>query len=237
MPAKPLIANRGEIAIRILRAAAELGTRTVAVYSQDGAESLHRRLADESHALPKAGAIAYQDIDAILWAARDAGCSAILPGYGFLNENAEFAHHYAEANLTFVGPRPELLALFGNKAEARALAERLGVPILSGASVSTSPIRGRRFLRRPAGHRRHAHQGRRWRRTRHARGATPRGTGGRLCTLPIRGTGGVRPATCTSSNSCHAAIHRYPERLCARLRAGDSGRYVRLRRSHAQRTL
>ena len=139
MPVKKLlIANRGEVAVRIHRAAAELGMRTVAVFSQDDAESLHRRLADESCALGKAGAAAYLDIDAILKAARDAGCDAIHPGCGFLSENAEFARRCAEAGLAFVGPRPELLALFGNKAEARALAERLGVPILSGTSTPTS---------------------------------------------------------------------------------------------------
>ena len=138
MSAKLLIANRGEIAVRILRAAAELGRRTVTVFSQDDAESLHRRLADESHALAKAGAAAYLDVDAILQAARDTGCDAIHPGYGFLSENAAFARRCAEAGLTFVGPRPELLALFGDKAEARALAERLGVPILSGTSGPTS---------------------------------------------------------------------------------------------------
>jgi len=138
MPAKLLIANRGEIAVRILRAAAELGMRTVAVYSQDDAESLHRRLADASHALAKAGAAAYLDIDAILQAAKETDCDAIHPGYGFLSENAEFARRCAEADLAFVGPRPELLALFGDKAEARALAERLGVPILSGTAGPTS---------------------------------------------------------------------------------------------------
>ena len=138
MPAKLLIANRGEIAVRILRAAAELGMRTVAVYSQDDAESLHRRLADASHALAKAGAAAYLDVDGILQAAKGTGCDAIHPGYGFLSENAEFARRCAEADLTFVGPRPELLALFGDKAEARALAERLGVPILSGTAGPTS---------------------------------------------------------------------------------------------------
>ena len=138
MPAKLLIANRGEIAVRILRAAAELGMRTVAVFSQDDAESLHRRSADESRALAKAGAAAYLDIDAILRAAKDTGCDAIHPGYGFLSENAAFARRCADANLTFVGPRPGVLALFGNKARARATAERLGVPILSGTSEPTS---------------------------------------------------------------------------------------------------
>ena len=138
MPAKLLIANRGEIAVRIHRAAAELGRRTVAVFSQDDTGSLHRRMADESRALPKAGAAAYLDVDAILQAAKETGCDAIHPGYGFLSENAEFARCCAEADLTFVGPRPELLALFGDKAEARALAERLGVPILSGTAGPTS---------------------------------------------------------------------------------------------------
>jgi pyruvate carboxylase len=112
--------------------------RTVAVFSQDDAESLHRRSADESRALAKAGAAAYLDIDAILRAAKDTGCDAIHPGYGFLSENADFARRCADANLTFVGPRPEVLALFGNKAHARATAERLGVPILSGTSEPTS---------------------------------------------------------------------------------------------------
>ena len=138
MPAKLLIANRGEIAVRIQRAAAELGMRTVSVFSQDDADSLHRRVTSESRALDKSGAAAYLDIDAILRVARDTRCDAIHPGYGFLSENAEFARRCGEAGLTFVGPRPELLALFGDKAEARATAERLGVPVLSGTSKPAS---------------------------------------------------------------------------------------------------
>ncbi|CAI7996536.1 Pyruvate carboxylase [Geodia barretti] len=140
MPAKLLIANRGEIAVRILRAAAELGMRTVAVFSQDDAESLHRRSADESCALAKAGAAAYLDIDAILRAAKDTGCDAIHPGYGFLSENADFARRCADANLTFVGPRPEVLALFSDKAEARALAERLGAADFFNALPATGAM-------------------------------------------------------------------------------------------------
>ena len=138
MPTKLMIANRGEIAVRVLRAAGELGIRTVAVYSRDDAHSLHRRLADESHGLDKSGAAAYLDIDAVLRAAKGARCDAIHPGYGFLSENAGFARLCGEAGHTFVGPRPELLSLFGNKAEARNMAERLGVPILSGTSEPTS---------------------------------------------------------------------------------------------------
>ena len=206
MPAKLLIANRGEIAVRIHRAAAELGRRTVAVYSQDDAESLHRRMADESRALPKAGAAAYLDIDAILQAAKDTGCDAIHPGYGFLSENAEFARRCAEADLTFVGPRPELLALFGGQSRSpypgrtarRAHSVRHCRP--------HQPVRGRRFLRRPARYRRHAHQGHRRRRwARHAGGAAPRGTGGRLCALPVGGAGGLRQRRrVRRSNSCRA---------------------------------
>ena len=138
MVTKLLIANRGEIAVRVLRAASELGIRTAAVYSRDDETSLHRRLADESHALGKSGAAAYLDVDAILQAARGARCDAVHPGYGFLSENAGFAGRCGEAGLTFVGPRPGLLSLFGDKAEARKMAERLGVPILSGTSGPTS---------------------------------------------------------------------------------------------------
>ena len=138
MPTKLLIANRGEIAVRVLRAASDLGIRTVAVYSQDDANSLHRRLADESSALPKRGAAAYLDADAILQAAKDSRCDALHPGYGFLSENAAFASLCAEAGLTFVGPRPDLLSLFGNKAEALKMAERLGVAVPSGTSAPTS---------------------------------------------------------------------------------------------------
>ncbi|MFV0258661.1 MAG: biotin carboxylase N-terminal domain-containing protein, partial [Acidimicrobiales bacterium] len=127
-----LIANRGEIAIRVIRAAAELGLRTVAVFSDDDAESLPVRTADEAHALGAAGAAAYLDVDRLLEIAAATGADAIHPGYGFLSENAGFAARCAEAGVTFVGPGPDMLALFGDKATARALAARLGVPVLPG---------------------------------------------------------------------------------------------------------
>ena len=135
---KLLIANRGEIAIRIARAASELGLVSVAVHSEDDARSLHLRMADEVVALKGSGAAAYLDMDGIIAAAKETGCDAIHPGYGFLSENAAFAAKCAEAGLAFVGPRPEVLDRFGDKAKARALAAECGVPLLDGTSGATS---------------------------------------------------------------------------------------------------
>ena len=135
---KLLIANRGEIAIRIARAASEVGLASVAVYSEDDARSLHLRMADEAVALKGSGAAAYLDMDGVIAAAKDAGCDAIHPGYGFLSENAAFAAKCADAGLTFVGPRPDVLDRFGDKAKARALAAECGVPLLDGTSGATS---------------------------------------------------------------------------------------------------
>ncbi len=129
---KLLIANRGEIAIRVARTAAEMGIATAAVYSEDDAASLHVRKADDAVALKGSGAAAYLDIARIVDAASAAGCDAVHPGYGFLSENADFARACAEAGLIFVGPSPEALSLFGDKAAARRLAQEAGVPVLSG---------------------------------------------------------------------------------------------------------
>ena len=141
-----LIANRGEIAIRIVRAAAELGIRTVAIFSEDDTQSLHTRKADEARPLPGRGAAAYLDIEQIVAVAKQAGCDAIHPGYGFLSENAEFARQCAEAGITFVGPQVETLALFGDKGQARILAKKCGVPVLPGTSGSTSLEKAKDFL-------------------------------------------------------------------------------------------
>jgi acetyl/propionyl-CoA carboxylase alpha subunit/acetyl-CoA carboxylase carboxyltransferase component len=132
-----LIANRGEIAIRIARAAAELGIRTIAIFSEDDARSLHTRKADAALPLSGRGSAAYLDIDQIIGLAESAGCDAIHPGYGFLSENAGFARRAAERGITFVGPRPEVLDLFGDKVQARSLASRCGVPVMPG---STGPV-------------------------------------------------------------------------------------------------
>ncbi|MEI7932571.1 MAG: biotin carboxylase N-terminal domain-containing protein, partial [Alphaproteobacteria bacterium] len=143
---KLLIANRGEIAIRIARAAADLGVASVAVHSQDDEASLHLRAAGEVQALPGKGPAAYLDIEAIIAAARAAGCDAVHPGYGFLAERADFARSCAEAGLTFVGPTPELLDLFGDKARARKAAAAAGAPIMRGLDHATTLEEARAFF-------------------------------------------------------------------------------------------
>ena len=141
-----LIANRGEIAVRIARAGAELGLRTVAVFAEDDALSLHVRAADEALPLTGTGAAAYLDIAQIVAEAKKAGCDAIHPGYGFLSENAGFAEACAKEGIVFVGPSPEALRLFGDKAKARALAETLGVPLFPGTKAATSLEEARAFM-------------------------------------------------------------------------------------------
>ena len=133
-----LIANRGEIAIRIGRAAADLGLRSVAVHSRDDARSLHVRAADEVRELPGQGAAAYLDADAVIAAAKASGCDAVHPGYGFLSERADFARCCAKAGLIFVGPTPEHLELFGDKARARTAAVAADVPVIHGMDRAVS---------------------------------------------------------------------------------------------------
>jgi acetyl/propionyl-CoA carboxylase alpha subunit/acetyl-CoA carboxylase carboxyltransferase component len=135
---KLLIANRGEIAIRIARAAADAGLVTVAIHPADDALSLHVRVADEAVEIPGRGARAYLDIDAVVTAAKGAGCDAVHPGYGFLSENAAFAKACADAGIVFVGPSPSALDLFGDKVAARQLARRCGVPIIAGTNGPSS---------------------------------------------------------------------------------------------------
>ena len=132
---KLLIANRGEIAIRIAQAASELATATVGIHSEDDASSLHTRRVDQSMALGGRGAAAYLDIAGVIAAARTAGADSVHPGYGFLSENAALATACAEAGIVFVGPTPEQLALFGDKARARGHAEACKVPVLPGTGV------------------------------------------------------------------------------------------------------
>jgi len=133
-----LIANRGEIAVRIIRAAGDLNLRTVAVFSEDDAASLHGKMADEAHRLEGRGVPAYLDSDGIIAAARSTGCDAIHPGYGFLSENADFARRCAQEGIVFIGPKVESLELFGDKGQARAAAARADVPILRGINRDVS---------------------------------------------------------------------------------------------------
>jgi acetyl-CoA carboxylase biotin carboxylase subunit len=133
---KILIANRGEIALRILRAARELDVRTVAAYSEIDVNSLPVLLADEAVCIgPAAAPGSYLNVRNLLSAALVSGCEAIHPGYGFLAENAEFAEKCEEHNLVFIGPRPETIRRIGDKASARALASEAGVPITPGSGA------------------------------------------------------------------------------------------------------
>ncbi len=141
-----LIANRGEIAIRIARAATDLGMRTVAVATADDANSLHLRAADEHVVLAGRGVAGYLDMDAMIEAAQSSGCDAIHPGYGFLAERGEFARRCRRAGLNFVGPTPELLELFGNKVRARAAAAAAGAPVLAGSGEAATLEEAREFL-------------------------------------------------------------------------------------------
>ena len=131
---KVLIANRGEIALRVIRACRELGIETVAVYSEADRESLHVRFADDDVCIgPPPSRLSYLRIPAIIAAAEITGADAIHPGYGFLAESAEFAEACVESNIAFVGPTPEQIRLMGDKAAARKLAVELGVPVIPGS--------------------------------------------------------------------------------------------------------
>ncbi|MFA7603376.1 MAG: carboxyl transferase domain-containing protein [Novosphingobium sp.] len=129
---KLLIANRGEVAVRIARTAGERGIATVMVHSQDDAGSPHLAHATTIHALADKGPAAYLDVAAVVAAARAQGCDALHPGYGFLSENAALAQACEEAGIAFVGPPPAQLALFGDKARARDLARQCAVPVIAG---------------------------------------------------------------------------------------------------------
>jgi acetyl/propionyl-CoA carboxylase alpha subunit len=151
MPGKLLIANRGEIALRIARAATDLGLPCVAVHADDEVRAPHVRAAGESVALDAAGPQAYLDIPRLIGIAHATGCDAVHPGYGFLSERADFAAACAAAGLAFVGPTVEQLALFGDKARARALAAQCGVPLLPGSAHAVSLPEAREFLAQQRG--------------------------------------------------------------------------------------
>jgi acetyl/propionyl-CoA carboxylase alpha subunit/acetyl-CoA carboxylase carboxyltransferase component len=220
---KLLIANRGEVAIRVAQAAAELGIATVAIYSDDDARSLHVRRATSAVALRAAGAPAYLDGPRIIAIARENGCDAVHPGYGFLSENAGFARACLAAGLVFVGPRPEALERFGDKAAARRFAVDHQIPILPGTQHPTTLAEAREALR-------------------------ALGPGGAIMIKAIAGGGGRGVRAVTSADALDEAFARcrsesqaafgrgdlYVERLLLRARhvevqiAGDGRRAVAL---------
>ncbi|MGD1015515.1 MAG: acetyl-CoA carboxylase biotin carboxylase subunit [Roseiarcus sp.] len=136
---KILIANRGEIALRVLRAAKELGIATVAVYSTADKEAMHVKLADESVCIgPPAARDSYLNVPALVAACEITGADAVHPGYGFLSENARFAEILAEHKIAFIGPKAEHIRLMGDKIEAKRTATRLGIPCVPGSSGAVS---------------------------------------------------------------------------------------------------
>src|ERR671914_2444932 len=131
---KVLIANRGEIALRIHRACKELGIATVAVHSTADEDAMHVRLADESVCIgPPAARDSYLNVPALLAACEITGADAVHPGYGFLSENARFAEILEEHNIHFIGPKPAHIRLMGDKIEAKRTVKRLGIPVVPGS--------------------------------------------------------------------------------------------------------
>lgn len=143
---KVLIANRGEIALRIIRALQELGIPSLAIYAEDDADAAHVKAADEAVALNASGPATYLDGAHLLQIAREQGCDALHPGYGFLSESADFARACAAAGVRFIGPTPAQLVLLGDKAKARALAQQCGVPLMPGSTEAVTLSQAQQFF-------------------------------------------------------------------------------------------
>ena len=147
---KILIANRGEVAVRLARALRDLGIGSVAVHARDDAQALHVQLADVAVALDATGPAAYLDGARLIEIARAQGCDAVHPGYGFLSERADFAQACTDAGQVFIGPTAEQLGLFGDKARARALAQQCDVPVMPGSSGAVTLAQAQAFFAQQA---------------------------------------------------------------------------------------
>ena len=135
---KVLVANRGEIAVRVIRTLRDMGIRSVAIYSDADRTAMHVRLADEAYPVGEAPSErSYLNIEAILEVCKASGAEAVHPGYGFLSENAAFAKACADAGLVFIGPSPEVIRTMGSKTEAREEMKRVGVPVVPGAHINS----------------------------------------------------------------------------------------------------
>ena len=150
---KILIANRGEIALRVLRAARELGIQTVAVHSTADADAMHVKLADESVCIgPPAAKDSYLNIPAIVSACEITGADAVHPGYGFLSENAKFAEILREHSIKFIGPSPENIRTMGDKIEAKRTAKALGIPVVPGSEGGVADVASARKVAKDIGY-------------------------------------------------------------------------------------
>ena len=150
---KILIANRGEIAVRILQACRKLGVAAVTIHSEADKDAPHVTSASESYLIgPPPVAQSYLQIEAILEVAKKAGCDAVHPGYGLLSENAEFARRVTEAGMTFIGPKPEVIAAMGSKTEARETMRRVGVPVVPGSKGQAADLEAARQLAEELGY-------------------------------------------------------------------------------------
>ncbi|KAK3270505.1 hypothetical protein CYMTET_21098 [Cymbomonas tetramitiformis] len=189
---KLLVANRGEVAMRVLRAARELGLPAAAVYTTDEVGALHCRTAIEAVCLPGRGAAAYLDVPSLIAAAREVGADALHPGWGFLSESPALAAACATAGIAFVGPSPEALALFGHKVRARDFARAVGLPVLRGSPEGVDVHQAQAFLR--------------------SQGAAPvmlkavGGGGGRGISRPLRSAGDIEAAFAQCAAEAEAAF-------------------------------